>query len=43
MYSAPKKYLYIPNNALLKSGAFNYITQYFEMDLNVVRKFSSKD
>ena len=22
VYSAPKQYLYIPNNALLKSGAF---------------------
>ena len=32
VYSAPKKYLYIPNNALLKSGAFNYITQYFEVE-----------
>ena len=31
VYSAPKKYLYIPNNALLKSGAFNYITQHFEV------------
>lgn len=32
VYSKPKKYLYIPNNALLKSGAFNYITQYFEVE-----------
>ena len=32
VYSAPKKYLYIPNNALLKSGAFNFITQYFEVE-----------
>lgn len=32
VYSAPKKYLYIPNNALLKSGAFNYIAQYFEVE-----------
>ena len=32
VYSAPKQYLYIPNNALLKSGAFNYITQYFEVE-----------
>ena len=36
VYSKPKKYLYIPNNALLKSGAFNYITQHFEVEkLNV--------
>ena len=37
VYSKPKKYLYIPNNALLKSGAFNYIAQYFEvkkLDIN---------
>ena len=33
VYSAPKKYLYIPNNALLKSGAFNYITQHFEVEV----------
>ena len=32
MYSKPKKYLYIPNNALLKSGTFNYITQHFEVE-----------
>lgn len=32
VYSKPKKYLYIPNNALLKSGAFNYITQHFEVE-----------
>ena len=32
VYSAPKQYLYIPNNALLKSGAFNYIAQYFEVE-----------
>ena len=32
VYSVPKQYLYIPNNALLKSGAFNYITQYFEVE-----------
>jgi len=33
VYSAPKKYLYIPNSALLKSGAFNYITQHFEVEV----------
>ena len=32
VYSKPKKYLYIPNNVLLKSGAFNYITQHFELE-----------
>ena len=36
-YSTPKSYLYIPNNALLKSGAFNYIAMYFgleKLDIN---------
>ena len=36
-YSSPKSYLYIPNNALLKSGAFNYIAMYFgleKLDIN---------
>ncbi|GJH40867.1 hypothetical protein RCZ04_14170 [Capnocytophaga sp. HP1101] len=36
-YSAPEQYLYIPNNALLKSGAFNYIAQEFgieKLDVN---------
>ena len=28
-YSASERYLYIPNNALLKSGAFNYIATYY--------------
>ena len=37
IYSSPKSYLYIPNNALLKSGAFNYIAMYFgleKLDIN---------
>lgn len=28
-YGTPGRYLYIPNNALLKSGAFNYIATYY--------------
>ncbi|EKY07431.1 hypothetical protein HMPREF9075_02041 [Capnocytophaga sp. oral taxon 332 str. F0381] len=28
-YGTPERYLYIPNNALLKSGAFNYIATYY--------------
>ncbi|MFK8303215.1 RsmD family RNA methyltransferase [Capnocytophaga stomatis] len=28
-FSAPKEYIYIPNNSLLKSGAFNLISKYF--------------
>ena len=36
-YSSPKSYLYVPNNALLKSGAFNYIAMHFgleKLDIN---------
>ena len=32
LYSNPKRYLYLPNNALLKSGAFNYIGMYFGLE-----------
>ena len=32
VYSAPKRYLYIPNNALLKSGGFNYVAAYFGIE-----------
>lgn len=31
-YANPKKYLYEPNAALLKSGAFNWVSQYFKID-----------
>ncbi|AYO57881.1 methyltransferase [Chryseobacterium sp. 6424] len=30
-YSSPLKYLYIPNNAILKSGAFNLIAKRFKL------------
>lgn len=32
VFSAVKKYLYIPNAALLKSGAFNLISAYFQLE-----------
>lgn len=32
LYAPPKHYLYIPNNAILKSGAFNYIVQRFGVE-----------
>lgn len=32
IFSTPKKYIYIPNNALLKSGAFNVISKYFQLE-----------
>lgn len=31
-YSEPKKYLYIPNNALLKSGAFNWMAKHYQLE-----------
>ena len=31
-YSEPKDFIYIPNNAVLKSGAFNLISKFFEME-----------
>lgn len=30
-YSEPQKYLYIPNNALLKSGAFHWISHHYQL------------
>ena len=32
VYNAPKQYLYIPNNALLKSGGFNYVAAHFGVE-----------
>lgn len=32
IFSKVKEYLYIPNNALLKSGAFNLISTYFQLE-----------
>ncbi len=31
IFSIPKKYIYIPNNSILKSGAFNLISERFEL------------
>lgn len=31
-FSPPKQYIYIPNNSLLKSGAFNLISNYFNLE-----------
>ena len=31
-YNTPKQYLYEPNAALMKSGAFQLISEYFEVD-----------
>lgn len=31
-YSNPEKYIYIPNNSILKSGAFNLISERFELN-----------
>lgn len=31
VYSEPEKYLYIPNNAILKSGSFNLVSQKFNL------------
>ncbi|NAW51009.1 methyltransferase [Elizabethkingia argentiflava] len=31
-YGEVSSYLYIPNNALLKSGAFNFISEYFQLE-----------
>lgn len=30
-YSSPKKYLYLPNSAVLKSGAFNLVAERFQL------------
>lgn len=32
IFSKTKEFIYIPNNALLKSGAFNYISTYFGLE-----------
>ena len=43
-YSASERYLYIPNNALLKSGAFNYIATYYGLKkLEVNTHFYTSD
>lgn len=31
-FSEPKKYMYLPNNTLLKSGAFSWISEHFQLD-----------
>ncbi|WP_340077509.1 THUMP-like domain-containing protein [Leptobacterium sp. I13] len=31
-YAAPKKYLYEPNSAIMKTGAFNSIAKYYKLD-----------
>ncbi|MBS1573358.1 MAG: RsmD family RNA methyltransferase [Bacteroidetes bacterium] len=31
-FSEPQKYLYLPNNALLKTGAFNWISQKYSLE-----------
>ncbi|MDO5615195.1 MAG: class I SAM-dependent methyltransferase [Cruoricaptor ignavus] len=30
-FSEPESYLFIPNNSVLKSGAFNYVSEYFNL------------
>jgi predicted HTH domain antitoxin len=32
IFGETSEYLYIPNNAVLKSGAFNFISEYYNLE-----------